>query len=127
MSLRSFFRFIVLLALLLVGHFATRAQSALPATSFNKTTTGFGDPESMDPRYASASELQQLQEQVQNLTQAYSNLVEQYNEHLASLKAVQSTSQPKAIRVGKVAKSNTITRNSTWRAAPPAHVEAAEL
>ncbi|WP_400191344.1 hypothetical protein [Hymenobacter sp. B81] len=93
MSKSTFFRFLILLVLLLIGHFATKAQSVTPP-AVARTVTGFGDPEPMDPRYAPASEVAQLREQLQALTQAYSQLVEQYNEQYNQLQELQQTVRP---------------------------------
>ncbi|KAA9339407.1 hypothetical protein F0P96_01955 [Hymenobacter busanensis] len=101
MNRSAFLRFLVLLVLLLIGHFATHAQSGTPATSVVRTTTGFGDPETMDPRYASANEMQVLKDQIQALTQAYSHLVEQYNEQSDQLRQLKQTVRPETARQAK--------------------------
>ncbi|RTQ52171.1 hypothetical protein EJV47_03860 [Hymenobacter gummosus] len=81
-------RFLLLLALLLLGHAAVRAQS-VPAERPNQTVTGFGDPEPMDPRYAQAAEVSELKAQVQNLLQAYDQLVTRYNVQSAKLQELE--------------------------------------
>ncbi|GAB3824292.1 hypothetical protein [Hymenobacter jeollabukensis] len=73
----TLFRFLLLFALLLLGYASAHAQT--PAERPNTSVTGFGDPEPMDPRYAQASELTELKTQLQNLLQAYDQLVTRYN------------------------------------------------
>lgn len=87
-------RFLLLFALLLLGYASAHAQAPVPADIPTASVTGFGDPEpeapaAADPRYAQAAELTELKTQLQNLVQAYDQLVARYNAQSAQLQQLE--------------------------------------
>lgn len=95
-------RFLLLLALLLLGHVYAHAQTPALDT-ITASVAALPDPEPADPRYAPAAELSELKTQMQTLLQAYDQLVTRYNVQHTQLQLLQqqqaaTTSRPRTHR-----------------------------